>query len=163
MLLCRTIFFKLRESPSWLVQAGRPEEALVVLQEINDINGSAINLDLASIQQGQKPKRSLSPNEGEYGPQREGREPLLSPQMAAVEDDDGFLPPLRLDCKSSGWIAYLPEPLAASVMAYIEKIRGLFEPDWRLTTLLVWAIWTLVSTIRTRLEPCNLFQLLYVR
>ncbi|THH07777.1 hypothetical protein EW145_g3153 [Phellinidium pouzarii] len=45
----RIVFFRLHESPRYLVHAGRPEEALLNLQKISRFNGSELSIDLGDV------------------------------------------------------------------------------------------------------------------
>ncbi|KAH8114414.1 MFS general substrate transporter [Phellopilus nigrolimitatus] len=47
--LARIVFFRLHESPRYLVHAGRPEEAVLNLQKISRFNGSELSLDLEDV------------------------------------------------------------------------------------------------------------------
>src|SRR5262245_42466976 len=49
MFIARIVFFRLHESPRYLVHAGRPQEALESLQLISRFNGSEIDLDLEDV------------------------------------------------------------------------------------------------------------------
>lgn len=49
MFLARIVFFRLHESPRYLVSAGRPEEALVSLRKISRFNGSELSLYLHDV------------------------------------------------------------------------------------------------------------------
>ena len=49
MFIARIVFFKLHESPRYLVHAGRPQEAIESLQMISKFNGSELSLDLEDI------------------------------------------------------------------------------------------------------------------
>ncbi|TFK63042.1 MFS general substrate transporter [Pluteus cervinus] len=49
MFLARIVFFRLYESPRYLVHAGRPQEALESLQMISRFNGSDLALDLDDV------------------------------------------------------------------------------------------------------------------
>src|ERR1700744_4858529 len=63
MFLSRVTFFRLYESPRYLVHAGRPQEAIVSLQKISEFNGEEMNLNLEDVQD--KPATgpsALSPN-----------------------------------------------------------------------------------------------------
>ncbi|KAI0637103.1 MFS general substrate transporter [Trametes polyzona] len=50
MFLARMVFFRLHESPRYLVHAGRPHEAMESLQMISRFNGEEIDLDLEDIE-----------------------------------------------------------------------------------------------------------------
>ena len=49
MFLARILFFRLHESPRYLVHAGRPQEALVSLQMISRFNGSDLTIELDDV------------------------------------------------------------------------------------------------------------------
>ncbi|KAI0647946.1 MFS general substrate transporter [Trametes meyenii] len=50
MFIARIVFFRLHESPRYLVHAGRPQEAMESLQLISRFNGEELNLDLEDIE-----------------------------------------------------------------------------------------------------------------
>lgn len=50
MFLARIVFFRLHESPRFLVHAGRPQEALESLQLISRFNGSDLDIDLQDVE-----------------------------------------------------------------------------------------------------------------
>ncbi|TRM63911.1 major facilitator superfamily domain-containing protein [Schizophyllum amplum] len=50
MFFARIVFFRLHESPRYLVHAGRHQEALESLQMISRFNGSVLSLNLADVQ-----------------------------------------------------------------------------------------------------------------
>jgi hypothetical protein len=50
MFLARMVFFRLYESPRYLVHAGRPQDALESLQMISKFNGSELELDLEDVE-----------------------------------------------------------------------------------------------------------------
>lgn len=56
------VFFKLHESPRFLVHAGRPQEALESLQMISRFNGSDLTLMLDDVDD-QRPERTSSPQQ----------------------------------------------------------------------------------------------------
>lgn len=49
MFLARIVFFRLHESPRYLVHAGRPQEAIESLQMISRFNGSDLSLGLDDV------------------------------------------------------------------------------------------------------------------
>lgn len=49
MFLARIAFFRLHESPRYLVHAGRPQEAVESLQLISRFNGSELSIDLEDV------------------------------------------------------------------------------------------------------------------
>jgi len=50
MFLARIVFFRLYESPRYLVHAGRPQDAIESLQMISRFNGSELELDLEDVE-----------------------------------------------------------------------------------------------------------------
>lgn len=60
MFVARMVFFRLHESPRYLVHAGRPQEALVSLQLISRFNGSELTLDLDDVEDHRAPQASSS-------------------------------------------------------------------------------------------------------
>lgn len=62
MFLARIVFFRLHESPRYLVHAGRPQEAIESLQMISRFNGSELSIELEDVQD-HKPAVKLSPCE----------------------------------------------------------------------------------------------------
>ncbi|KAI9507626.1 MFS general substrate transporter [Russula earlei] len=50
MFLARMVFFRLHESPRYLVHAGRPQDALESLQMISKFNGDELELDLEDVE-----------------------------------------------------------------------------------------------------------------
>lgn len=55
MFLARIVFFRLHESPRYLVHAGRPLEAIESLQLISRFNGSNLSLDIGDVDDHQQP------------------------------------------------------------------------------------------------------------
>ncbi|KAM0747906.1 MFS general substrate transporter [Meredithblackwellia eburnea MCA 4105] len=124
MSLLRSLFFRLQESPKYLVAAGRPSEAVVALDRISRINGEdRPGWELDDVRDfsstGQDPSRGrrLSDN---------GEEGYGTPS-----------PPTN-GGTSSRWVDRASEE-------FRERIQELFVPQWALTTKLVWTIWTVVS------------------
>ena len=72
MFLARIVFFRLHESPRYLVHAGRPQEAIESLQMISRFNGSDLSLELDDVRDHhhkpdvEEPRevRSASPRDG---------------------------------------------------------------------------------------------------
>jgi hypothetical protein len=65
MFLARIVFFRLHESPRYLVHAGRPQEALVSLRMISRFNGSNLTIDLDDVDDHRPPTRSLLDDDDE--------------------------------------------------------------------------------------------------
>lgn len=65
MFLARIVFFRLYESPRYLVHAGRPHEAVKSLQLIAKFNGSDLSIELADVRD--DPCPSNFPDEEDFG------------------------------------------------------------------------------------------------
>jgi len=50
MFLGRVVFFRLHESPRYLVHAGRPQDAVDALQRISEFNGDRINIGIRDVE-----------------------------------------------------------------------------------------------------------------
>lgn len=59
MFLARMVFFRLHESPRYLVHAGRHQEAVESLQLISKFNGSELNLDVEDVRDHLHPSEIL--------------------------------------------------------------------------------------------------------
>jgi hypothetical protein len=55
MFLARMVFFRLHESPRYLVHAGRPQDALKSLQMISKFNGSDLEIELGDVRDYYRP------------------------------------------------------------------------------------------------------------
>lgn len=78
MFLARIVFFRLYESPRFLVHAGRPHDAIKSLQMISRFNGSEFSIQLADVRDHHHPS--------EFGKQEEVRKPniLYRPRATSV-------------------------------------------------------------------------------
>lgn len=76
MTVLRVIFFRLHESPRYLVAAGRPTEAMENLHLISRFNGEELDL---SLRDGQSPRETLSFS-------------AISPIHRRSEGEQAFLP-----------------------------------------------------------------------
>ena len=85
MFLARILFFRLHESPRYLVHAGRHREALESLQLISRFNGSDITIDLEDVDD----RRPPEPRPSSTG--SDEREPFFpSPQETRpIRESDG--------------------------------------------------------------------------
>ncbi|KAH8831459.1 major facilitator superfamily domain-containing protein [Flagelloscypha sp. PMI_526] len=84
MFALRIVFFKLHESPRYLVHAGRAEEAVEALQLISKYNGETLTLDVEDVRDSHATKTTLS------SPVRASTE---SPNRTTLFDADGDSPP----------------------------------------------------------------------
>lgn len=84
MFLARIVFFRLHESPRYLVHAGRHQEALQSLQLISRFNGSDLTIDLEDVDD-RRPAEPRPPSSGS-----DEREPFLpSTQETRPTETDG--------------------------------------------------------------------------
>ncbi|KAJ3787641.1 MFS general substrate transporter [Lentinula aff. detonsa] len=84
MFLARMVFFRLHESPRYLVHAGRPQEALESLQMISKFNGSDLSLALEDVDD-QKPQPVSSPRDCD-DPDHHGEDSITFLRSKAHED-----------------------------------------------------------------------------
>ncbi|CAG8719351.1 14217_t:CDS:2 [Cetraspora pellucida] len=113
MFVCRLIFFRLQESPKYLITRDHVHEAIVVLRKIAKINGNSIQIKDNDI-----PSTTDNSANSNY-----------------AESSSNDIPQ-SAGCLSNpvGWLSLKLLP-----------IKPLFSRKWIKTTLLVWAIWTLVA------------------
>lgn len=83
MFVARMVFFRLHESPRYLVHAGRPQEALVSLQLISRFNGSELTLDLDDVEDHRAPPQASSP-----AGQQSGTSGETAPFLSSGNDQD---------------------------------------------------------------------------
>lgn len=126
MLFCRTILFTIHESPAWLIGVGRCEEALTHIQAIARANGKDLTLTIDDV-------KDL---EGEAEPMEQRNYDGSRPNSPQV-----YTEKLR--------IPLVPAFAQPAVSEYVAKMEKLFARDWRLTTILVWSIWGIVSAAYT--------------
>ncbi|KAI0695996.1 major facilitator superfamily domain-containing protein [Cytidiella melzeri] len=62
MFIARMVFFRLHESPRYLVHAGRHQEAIESLQMISKFNGGELELDLEDVQDHRDPSHNSAAN-----------------------------------------------------------------------------------------------------
>ncbi|KDN52949.1 MFS general substrate transporter [Tilletiaria anomala UBC 951] len=185
-VIARLIFFKLFESPKFLVASGRHQEARVVLQQIAAFNGKPLPVSLrdvedeqrrhaGSAQRDSRPFRGFSslfggdgkanspgydalPTEDEEHGRSEMEEatpsqsldrPSIEAAQATTSSMHILSPaaplPLPLSPPPAFVRRLLPANWHTGLADFWARYTHLFEPHWRRTTILVWAIWTLVS------------------
>ncbi|PFH49963.1 hypothetical protein AMATHDRAFT_62131 [Amanita thiersii Skay4041] len=89
MFLARMVFFRLHESPRYLVHAGRPHEAVKSLQMISRFNGSDLSIELGDVIDHHHPV-----SEGETSQLH------VDKDVARVANGDGQSAPLAIAGKS---------------------------------------------------------------
>lgn len=117
-----------------LVTSGQTEEAVQVLQQIADHNGSAFNFALTDVDDG-KPDRNARSSK-DYS--------RLEAADEEEQPDDDYKPHQQAITGDSGWRRTLQD--------YSDRISRLLEPRYRTMTILVWSIWFTVSAAYTSVE-----------
>ncbi|KAF8907387.1 major facilitator superfamily domain-containing protein [Mucidula mucida] len=174
MFLARMVFFRLHESPRFLVHAGRHQEAVEALQLISSFNGAPLTLDLDDVEDVPAPPTIRTSGDGEdridYSATGESppqshafSTPILEQDSLPKEDED--LPPARPRPRSrtssqrsqrrassayeKKLYSVLPRFIRRPLWAWWERILMVLTPEWRRTTLLVWASWCAMSLAYT--------------
>ncbi|KAL5524378.1 hypothetical protein ACEPAF_9518 [Sanghuangporus sanghuang] len=239
--LARIVFFRLHESPRYLVHAGRHEEALVNLRKISRYNGSELSLALEDVHDYHTVEDPQSEEQAPFIPRNAGRtredvrivfdanadeerqlelsserEPLASDNPTSTPkpsspfperthydstgssdvplDSHSFVTPAsevppRLDIEAyppnntrspevkeeespvssrNEWPSIrrhsrrssfyeakakvywaLPRRVRKPLWAWLDKLSVVLGPEWRYTTLLVWAMWCSMSLAYT--------------
>ena len=156
-VVARIIFFKLFESPKFLVASGRPQEARVILQRIAAFNGRPLPVSLRDVedsdllQESQQRTAQTAPSWTSGGGQ--GYDTLPTEEQDAIDDNEEdeerqaahSTLTTSQTLQSSATLKWLPESWRPGTAEFVARYVNLFEPRWRRTTILVWAIWTLVS------------------
>lgn len=214
MFTARMLFFRLHESPRYLVHAGRPQEALVSLRLISRFNGSELALGLNdvrdhrtdSVDSGAKggsgvvvfdagvngegvdgegdeeeasEQSALVPERTGYHATGESPTPLDSHSFATpvteaptstspgsetpqvkeheLDHDHDSLPTPSHSRRSSSYSTHsthspptcLTLPIPRSLHRPIHRLSLVLTPQWRRTTLLVWATWCAMALAYT--------------
>lgn len=102
---------------------GRIADAILVLETISEHNGAKIHLSVADVEDDEEDFNDVMQTQR----QRRAGYASLSPSMAS---------PAR---------NRLIELVKSGVEDLAGRIEYLFTPQWRLTTTLVWTIWTTVA------------------
>lgn len=106
MFIARMVFFRLHESPRYLVHAGRHQEAIESLQMISRFNGSELSLNLEDVQdhrdpadapEGDAPRQTSPPQDTAEvvfdadAPPQQARENNQSPPRLTTQTSREFL------------------------------------------------------------------------
>ncbi|GAA6007178.1 hypothetical protein JCM10207_001534 [Rhodosporidiobolus poonsookiae] len=168
MFLARILFIRLQESPKFLVAANRPSAAVIALRRISKINGEEVRWVLSDVVDEvptpTSPGRSGSskerrPSDVGYASTGETTSPTRQPASPPSPADDVSDLDLESDADLSNisfgsarlrkerpaWIERLPRGWQDGAEEYLARVEELLQPEWKRTTVLVWAIWTLAS------------------
>ena len=77
MFLARMVFFRLHESPRYLVHAGRHQEAIESLQLISKFNGSELELDVEDVRDHLHPSETVANSPNVNGSSPSGHEDVV--------------------------------------------------------------------------------------
>ncbi|RUS18529.1 major facilitator superfamily domain-containing protein [Endogone sp. FLAS-F59071] len=150
MVLARLIFFRLQESPRYLLASRRKRDALMVLRTIIRINGSDLVIDTKDL-----------PDPFDLPPPRSNPSTSTTADLHSHDPFDSVegeldvntdSPILSPDLKPINFGSVSPSDSTARVLGArlrglfsLRALRPLFVPRWRRTTLLVFGIWALTS------------------
>lgn len=134
MFLARILFFRLHESPRFLVHTGREVEAAIALTDIAKFNGSRLQITVADV----KDDEEDDSREAACGP--------LRIQTQHEEEREGLLehsstPPMYRPVSPSKSVGVLRQLLEAPLNGWYCRMQGLLTGEWKQRTLLVWGIW----------------------
>ncbi|KAJ2554523.1 hypothetical protein IWW35_001232 [Coemansia sp. RSA 1878] len=131
MVVLRNGWFRLYETPKFLLQNKRRADVVMVLKKVATFNGK-----------------------------KQARDAQQSPIMDGAESDEAHAwlewPETDADCASQrtdagrvshGWMRSAMRRVheAANIKSHVKLLRPLFAPGLRRTTILVWAIWGIVA------------------
>jgi hypothetical protein len=149
MFIIRVLFFKLYESPKWLVGAGRNQDAVLSLKEIVKFNGDKVPIELPDVIDHITIEPSLNLNDQHYGagdtspsPPNSATAPLYTSLPSGerpTNEDNSF------SSKCTNKFYLRPVSLFSSLNAYLEHVSILFTPTFLRTTTLTWSIWFSIS------------------
>lgn len=166
-VISRLVFFRLFESPKFLVSAGRHEEARSVLQRIAAYNGTPQKVRLSDVNDQEEPTDTIKVKRGiraslsrfkprswignrsasmEYqGQGGEERQRLIAEGGERTSIDEQR--PIASIGPSTKSI--MPASWKASLHQARKRYDELFSPQWVKTTILVWSIWTVFTLAYT--------------
>lgn len=165
MFIARIVFFRLEESAKFLANAGDHAGALVALQRISKINGDSESEWSLEDVIDRLPTKELEGEgiSGKYDAMGESEESYEERSNASPVAEEPPIGPLyqygvsssNLSVEErkrgeklvmgSSWVGQIPMKLWDSMGDFPERIDRLFEPEWALTTKLVWVIWFAAS------------------
>ncbi|KAG0140322.1 hypothetical protein CROQUDRAFT_53447 [Cronartium quercuum f. sp. fusiforme G11] len=118
---CRVVLFRIQESPKYLMAAGRAAEAIIVLETISEHNGDKIYLSTADVEDDEEDFNDVMQS---HRQRRAGYATLSQPAKST----------------NAVW-----EAIKSGLDDLAGRVEYLFTPHWKLTTTLVWTIWTTVA------------------
>jgi hypothetical protein len=145
MFLARVFFFRIHESPRFLVHTGREEEAAVTLTDIANFNGDRIRVTVADVKDDEEDdiRDSYDPSGG-HGRDSEEREGLLEHSPTTPTTPSATQPPrthLRRSSVPPGPARVVRRWIGKPLEGWYGRVSGLLTGEWRTRTLLIWGIW----------------------
>jgi MFS family permease len=134
MLLLRTLWLKLPETPKFLMSQDRHHETIIVLQDIAKINGGHVHIDKDELPCHSTLRRRSSPTEDVTDTEEDHT-------IVADEEVNRML----LHTGQHGIEDLIVEEKEEKAKA----LQLLLSPQWRVTTILIWSIWTFTSIAYT--------------
>lgn len=172
MCIARIVLFRMRESPRYLVASGRHAEAVHSLRRIIAFNGHDYPLtidditdEMDDIEQQKdasqpsngivRPTLSTDNSDMEYNSTGHSPDPHLTYMhtfATPVEEQQAQFPPVPNPAPIST-ARSIPEDtkvrnlpmIGRPLAAWLERMSRLFTPEWRRTTIFVWAAWALIA------------------
>ncbi|KAM3579732.1 hypothetical protein VKS41_007816 [Umbelopsis sp. WA50703] len=143
MVLCRSVFFHLPETPKFLISRNRKREAAEVLQTIANANGANMTITAADLPDSGSPVKMYSITDSDDESLAE--DGVKQASLDASDDTSPILSPIGTTKPRK------PTTIAGKIKAVLspEKLQVLFNEKWRVTTILVWAIWTFTAVAFT--------------
>ncbi|CAO1614015.1 unnamed protein product [Sympodiomycopsis kandeliae] len=163
-LALRLVFFRLLESPRYLVSSGRPEEARVALQRIAAFNGAPLPVSLSDVSNDRPYSSSRRGSEIQEGQEDEaeeqqgvGRQRNSRGYTALAQDDDVSNTQSQEQrgptSSGPGLLSTLFERLPPHWQDGLQSLKSkydiLLNDQWRATSLLIWGIWSSVTLAYT--------------
>ncbi|GAN00969.1 MFS general substrate transporter [Mucor ambiguus] len=139
MLALRSLWLKLPETPKFLMSQDRHNETIIVLQDIAKINGGHVHIGKDELPNMRHKYRHTTSDEEEGGESFDMMDSLTS----SLNEDSDEVNHVLL---SNGQHA---EEIVVKEKEKTKAFKLLMSPQWRLTTLLIWSIWTFTSVAYT--------------
>ncbi|KAI8643589.1 major facilitator superfamily domain-containing protein [Parasitella parasitica] len=139
MLALRSLWLKLPETPKFLMSQNRHNETIIVLQDIAMINGGHVHIDKDELPHMRHDFRQIASDEDE---ERGSFDMVENPSSNRNEESDEANHVLLSNGQHS-------EEIVVKEKEKTKAFQLLMSSQWRLTTLLIWAIWTFTSVAYT--------------
>ncbi|KAI9483670.1 MAG: major facilitator superfamily domain-containing protein [Benjaminiella poitrasii] len=142
MLILRTVWLKLPETPKFLMSQDRQHETFIVLQDIAKINGGHVEIDKDELSFDSQ-TRSKSQSDEEDSSDLMG----VGGSMEDFDNDEETI--VRHVLLPNGQHGVEEILIEDEKQGRGQIVRLLLGPQWRRTTILIWCIWTSTSVAYT--------------